>query len=143
MPGGGNIFRRWVHAVAKHTMSALENFVWHRAIRWSRKLHRWKWRDVRRHYTGPHGRWTRLTADGIELFNLAKVPITRYRYRGTKIPNPLGRQPRLTADAVESPLRGNTHGGFGERPGETDRWQHRHRAPGRLNHGPGRPALFP
>jgi hypothetical protein len=34
---------------------------------------------------------------------------------------------------VESPLRGNTHGGFGERPGETDRWQHRHRAPGRLN----------
>ena len=31
---------------------------------------------------------TRPTADGIELFNLAKVPITRYRYRGTKIPNP-------------------------------------------------------
>jgi RNA-directed DNA polymerase len=27
-------------------------------------------------------------ADGIELFNLAKVPITRYRYRGTKIPSP-------------------------------------------------------
>lgn len=34
---------------------------------------------------------------------------------------------------MESPLRGNMHGGFGERPGETDRWQHRHRAPGRLN----------
>ena len=34
---------------------------------------------------------------------------------------------------MESPLRGNTHGGFGERPGETDREQSRHRAPGRLN----------
>lgn len=27
----------------------------------------------------------------------------------------------------------NGHAGFGERSGETDRWQHRHRAPGRLN----------
>ena len=85
MRGWSTYFR---HAVAKHTMNALENFVWHRVIRWFRKLHRWKWRDVRRHHTGPHGRWTRPTADGIELFNLAKVPITRYRYRGTKIPNP-------------------------------------------------------
>ena len=85
MRGWSNYFR---HAVAKHTMNALENFVWHRVIRWFRKLHRWNWRDVRRHHTGPHGRWTRPTADGIELFNLAKVPITRYRYRGTKIPNP-------------------------------------------------------
>ena len=42
-------------------------------------------------------------------------------------------QPRLTADTVESPLPGNRHGGFGERPGETDREQSRHRAPGRLN----------
>jgi len=38
-----------------------------------------------------------------------------------------------SADTMESPLRGNTHGGFGERPGETDREQSRHRAPGRLN----------
>jgi hypothetical protein len=35
---------------------------------------------------------------------------------------------------VESPLPGNRHDGFGERPGETDRKQFRHRAPGRLNH---------
>ena len=31
-------------------------------------------------------------------------------------------------------MRGNAHAGFGERPAETDRWQHRHRAAGRLNH---------
>ena len=30
-------------------------------------------------------------------------------------------------------MRREAHGGFGERPGETDRWQHRHRAPGRLS----------
>jgi RNA-directed DNA polymerase len=41
-----------------------------------------------RHQTGPYGRWRRPSVDGVELFNLAKVPITRERYRGTKIPNP-------------------------------------------------------
>jgi hypothetical protein len=34
---------------------------------------------------------------------------------------------------VESPVLGDGYAGFGERPGETDRWQHRNRAPGRLN----------
>ena len=42
-------------------------------------------------------------------------------------------EPRLTADTVESPLPSNRHGGFGERSGETGRWQHRNRAPGRLD----------
>jgi RNA-directed DNA polymerase len=28
------------------------------------------------------------TEHGISLFNPATVPVTRYRYRGTKIPNP-------------------------------------------------------
>ena len=32
-------------------------------------------------------------------------------------------------------MPGDRHGGFGERPGETDREQSRHRAPGRLNQG--------
>ncbi len=42
-------------------------------------------------------------------------------------------EPRLTAETVESPLPRDRHGGFGERSGETGRWQHRNRAPGRLN----------
>jgi hypothetical protein len=42
-------------------------------------------------------------------------------------------EPRLTAATVESPLLSNGHGGFGERSGETGRWQHRNRAPGRLD----------
>jgi RNA-directed DNA polymerase len=36
----------------------------------------------------PTGGWSRPSADGTELFNIAKVPITRYRYRSIKIPNP-------------------------------------------------------
>ncbi len=73
---------------AKHTMGSLENFVWQKVIRWRKKLHRWNWRDVRRHHTGRGGRWVRPSADGIELFNLASVRISRYRYRGNTIPNP-------------------------------------------------------
>ena len=85
MRGWANYFR---HAVCKHTLGSLENFVWHRVIRWWMQLRRWQWKDVRRHLTGRNGRWTRPTADGIELFNIASVPVTRYRYRGSKIPNP-------------------------------------------------------
>jgi RNA-directed DNA polymerase len=69
-------------------MKSLENFVWHRVIRWWKKLHRWRWKEVRRQHTGRDGVWVRPSADGIELFNIAAVPITRYRYRGNTIPNP-------------------------------------------------------
>jgi RNA-directed DNA polymerase len=85
MRGWANYFR---HAVCEHTLSSLERFVWHRVIRWWKRMHRWNWKDVRRHLTGPDGRWRRPTADGIELFDIAAVPMTRYRYRGSKIPNP-------------------------------------------------------
>ena len=57
-------------------------------IRWWMRLHRWKWNDVHRRLRGRNGRWTRPAVDGIELFNIASVPVTRYRYRGVKIPNP-------------------------------------------------------
>lgn len=121
MRGWANYFR---HAVCKHTLDALENFAWHRVIRWQAKLHHWNWKDVRRRHTGPNGRWPRPHADGIELFNIAKVLVTRHLYRGSKIPSPWTiPEPRLTAGTVESPLRGDVHGGFGERPGETDREQ--------------------
>ena len=56
--------------------------------RWLRTLHRWKWKDVRRRFTTPGGRRRPITVDGIELFNLETVPVTRYRYRGNTIPNP-------------------------------------------------------
>jgi RNA-directed DNA polymerase len=88
----GQIMRGWAnyfkHAVCKHLFSKLAAFVWWRVIRWQMKLHRWKWKDVRRWLATPTGAWKPITADGFVMFNLASVPVTRYRYRGNTIPNP-------------------------------------------------------
>ena len=83
MRGWANFFK---HAVCKHTLGNPAHFAWWRVIRWLRTLHRWRWKDVRRAFTTPEGRWKPITAGGIELFNLEAVPVTRYR--GSKIPSP-------------------------------------------------------
>ncbi len=103
MRGWSNYFK---HAACKRTLNRLSHLVWWRVIRWLRRLHRWRWKDVHRRFTTPSGRWKPLTVDGIELFNLTTVPVTRYRYRGNTIPTPwtLPTQ-RLTAETVESPVR--------------------------------------
>jgi len=85
MRGWANYFK---HAVCKHTLGNLAHFAWTRVIRWLRTLHRWKWKDVRRAFTTPQGRWKPITADGIELLDLQTVPVSRYRYRGGTIPSP-------------------------------------------------------
>ena len=79
MRGWSNYFR---HAVCKHTLARLAHFVWLRVARWFCTLHHWTWKDFRRQFTRPDGRWKPLSADGITLFDLAAVPVTRYRYRG-------------------------------------------------------------
>jgi len=88
----GQIMRGWAnyfkHAACKRTLSSLSHFVWWRVIRWLRALHRWRWKDVRRAFTTPDGRWKPITAGGTELFRLETVPVTRYRYRGNTIPSP-------------------------------------------------------
>jgi RNA-directed DNA polymerase len=85
LPGWVNYFKQ---AVAKQTFGQLHQFTWWRIVRMMRVRHRWRWKDVRRWLTTPTGRWKPITADEIELFNPATVPITRYRYRGNTIPNP-------------------------------------------------------
>jgi RNA-directed DNA polymerase len=85
MRGWSNYFR---HAVAKHTFGRLAHFAWWRVARWLRRLHRWGWKDFRRRFTTPQGRWRPLSVDGIELFNLEAVPVARYRWRGNTIPTP-------------------------------------------------------
>lgn len=85
MRGWSNYFK---HAVAKAAFRKLENFVWHRMINWLKALHRWSWKDVRRWLARPDGSWRPISADGITLFDLGKVPVTRYTYRGNKIPTP-------------------------------------------------------
>ncbi|MGH3504186.1 MAG: group II intron reverse transcriptase/maturase [Nocardioidaceae bacterium] len=85
MRGWANYFK---HAACKRVLNSLSHFVWWRVVGWLRRLHRWRWKDVRARFTTPEGRWRPITADGIALFNLAAVPVTRYRYRGNTIPNP-------------------------------------------------------
>lgn len=86
------IMRGWAtyfkHAVAKHTFSNLDHFAWWRVIRMLRVRHHWNWKDVRRRFTTPTGRWLRPAAEEIELFSLEAVAVTRYRYRGNTIPTP-------------------------------------------------------
>ena len=88
--GWTNYFR---HAACKRTLSRLFHFVWWRVIRWLRALHRWRWKDVRRRFTGPSGRWLPVTAGNAELRHIAAIPVTRYRYRGSQIPNPWAAEP--------------------------------------------------
>jgi RNA-directed DNA polymerase len=82
--GWANYFK---HAVAKHTFAVLANFAWWRVIHWVMHRNRMTWKAVLRWLRTPNG-WRPIGFDGIELFNLATVPVTRYRYRGNKIPSP-------------------------------------------------------
>jgi RNA-directed DNA polymerase len=83
--GWANYFQ---HAIAKNTFAMLDNFTWWRLIRMLTQRHHWRWKDVRREYTTPTGRWLPIAAGKSELQRIAAIPVTRYRYRGSKIPNP-------------------------------------------------------
>jgi RNA-directed DNA polymerase len=76
------------HAVAKHVFKKVDNIVWWRVVNLLRERHHWGWKDVRRRFTTPTGRWLPIAAGGTELRKISAIPVTRYRYRGSKIPNP-------------------------------------------------------
>ena len=84
MHGWANYFR---HAIAKNVFVMLDNLAWRRVIRMLMTRHRWRWKDVRKQFTTPTGRWLAITAGEITLRPKAAIPVTRYRYRA-KIPNP-------------------------------------------------------
>ena len=71
----------------------LDHFAWWRVIRMLRTRHRWRWGDVRRHCTDRTGRWLPITAGEVTLRPIAAIPVTRYRYRGTRIPGPWAAEP--------------------------------------------------
>jgi RNA-directed DNA polymerase len=81
--GWANYFR---HAVAKHTFDRLHAFVWWRIVTMVMHRHRMTWTALRRRFKGPNG-WRPIAVDGIELFPISSVPVTRYRWRGTTIPS--------------------------------------------------------
>jgi RNA-directed DNA polymerase len=90
MHGWANYFQ---HAVAKNVFSLLDDFAWWRVIRMLMVRHHRRWKDVRRQFTDPIGRWLPITAGAAEMRRISAKPVTRYRYRGNTIPSPWVRQP--------------------------------------------------
>lgn len=83
------ILRGWTnyhrHAASKRCFAYLSYYLWWRVMRWLRKKHpRLTWKQIRRRYWGRN--WT--GPNGARLAWPAEVTVTRYRYRGHRIPTP-------------------------------------------------------
>jgi RNA-directed DNA polymerase len=85
MHGWARFFR---HAVAKKTFSMLDYFTWRRVTRMLMQRHHWRWKEFRRRHTTPQGHWLPIAGGRTELQRISAIPVTRYRYRGSKIPSP-------------------------------------------------------
>ena len=87
----GQLMRGWAshykYAVAKRTFGKLDAFTFWRLARMLKARHGWNWGQLRRHLTAATGRW-QIAADGVEFFRIEKVTVSRYSYRGNKIPVP-------------------------------------------------------
>ena len=132
------------HGVSKQVFHSIDQHAWHRLMRWTRNKYAGKNRlgmkELRRRFCD--NGW-RFAYNGVVFTGASIVAVTRYRYRGsnTRPPRPRHRQPppqaaNQRARHVESPLRSNSHGGFGGRVGETDWPQDQHRAPTRPSTSP-------
>jgi RNA-directed DNA polymerase len=80
--GWANYYR---HAASKRCFAYLSYYLWWRVMRWLRmKYPRLTWKQIRRKYWGRD--WAGPV--GARLAWPAEVPVTRYRYRGHRIPSP-------------------------------------------------------
>lgn len=62
------------------------SYVWWRVGRWLRMKHAGlNWKQINRRYVNDDHPYQ---AGGIELYKPARTPVTRYRYRGARIPTP-------------------------------------------------------
>ena len=83
------VLRGWCayfrYGVSKATFGYLDQYTWHRVVRWIRKRHnRTKWAVLLRRYLPG---WV-PTEDEVTLFDPQRVTVSRYRYRGDRIPSP-------------------------------------------------------
>jgi len=73
------------HSAAKRCFGYLSYYLWWRVVRWLRKKYpRLTWKQIKRRCWGRN--WT--SKEGTRLYWPAEVPVTRYRYRGHRIPTP-------------------------------------------------------
>jgi RNA-directed DNA polymerase len=76
------------YGVSKATFGYLDQYTWHRVVRWLRKRHpRTKMAVLKRRYLPG---W-RPTEDEVTLFQPQQVTVSRYRYRANNIPTPWAR----------------------------------------------------
>jgi RNA-directed DNA polymerase len=92
LAGWASYFR---HGVSKATFSKVDDHAWNRIMHWLKNKHHGRRRpglpELKRRFCLP-GTWT-LAADGTRFTGASAVPVTRYRYRGTRIPVPWAPQP--------------------------------------------------
>ena len=92
--GWANYFR---YGVSKAVFSAVDYHAWGRLMRWIRAKyagrHRLGMAQLRRRFCDKG--W-RFDHNGVAFTGAASVPVTRYRYRGSKIPTPWTPQPATT-----------------------------------------------
>jgi RNA-directed DNA polymerase len=90
--GWANYFR---YGVSKSVFAAVDQFTWHRIMRWVRMKykgrHRLTMKELRRRFCDEG--W-RFAHNGVVFTGAASVTVTRYRYRGSTIPTPW--QPKLS-----------------------------------------------
>jgi RNA-directed DNA polymerase len=92
------ILRGWCsyfrHGVSSATFGYLEHFTWWRVVGWLRKRHRGlNWGTLQRRLLDG---W-QIKDGNTEMFRPQTVPVTRYLYRGTRIPTPWASVPAGTA----------------------------------------------
>jgi RNA-directed DNA polymerase len=93
LAGWANYFR---HGVSKAVFSAIDSHAWGRIMRWlRRKYSRIGMPELRRRFCVP-GTWT-FAVSGVRFTGASVVPVTRYRYRGSKIPAPWTPQPTASS----------------------------------------------
>jgi RNA-directed DNA polymerase len=92
--GWANYFR---HGVSKDVFSAVDNHAWHQLMRWTRAKYSGKHRlgmdQLRRRFCDQG--W-RFAHNGVVFTGASSVAVTRYRYRGSKIPTPWTPPPATT-----------------------------------------------
>jgi RNA-directed DNA polymerase len=92
LAGWAGYFR---HGVSKAAFSKVDDHAWNRIMHWLKNKHHGRHRpglpELKRRFCLP-GTWT-LAANGTRFTGASAVPVTRYRYRGTRIPAPWAPQP--------------------------------------------------
>ena len=93
LAGWANYFR---HGVSKAVFNAVDAHAWRRTMRWLRRKHQHGnsaigMPELRRRFCLP-GTW-QFAVNGVKLTGASSVAVTRYRYRGSKIPTPWTPQP--------------------------------------------------